>query len=85
MYSGGGVGGLALANAVAKFSSDIHVDVYEANATSSEIGAGVIFWKRTWFILEYLGLESALVEMGYKPPEDRPRKLLSLLCLESLD
>ncbi len=77
-YSGGGIGGLALANALAKFSNNLQIDVYEATAKSSEIGAGIIFWKRTWFILKSLGLESALVETGVKPPEDKPRKLFYL-------
>ena len=67
---------MAVANALTKFTSDIQVDVYEANATSSEIGAGVIFWKRTWFILQSLGLETMLKEVGLKPPEDKPREII---------
>ncbi|KLO20389.1 FAD/NAD-binding domain-containing protein [Schizopora paradoxa] len=70
---GGGIGGLALANALATFANDVHVDVYEATSTSSEIGAGIIFWKRSWFILQSLGLESTLIDMDLKPPEDKPR------------
>lgn len=71
--SGGGIGGLALALVLHKFSKqDIQVDLYEAKNGFSEIGAGITIWKRTWFILKLLGLEGSIGQIAVHPPVDAP-------------
>ena len=60
--SGGGIGGLTLAVALSK-AKDVQVDVYEATSKFSEVGAGVGMWKRTWNVMEELGLGDDLKEM----------------------
>lgn len=59
LYSGAGIGGLAVAVTIGKFC-DLPIDVYEAGADVSTIGAGITVWKRTWEVLEKLGLDKAL-------------------------
>ena len=61
--SGGGIGGLCLAVALSKFS-DIHVDVYEAARSFTEVGAGVMIWGRTWRVMSLLGLDQTLREVA---------------------
>ncbi|KII86084.1 hypothetical protein PLICRDRAFT_309836 [Plicaturopsis crispa FD-325 SS-3] len=56
---GAGIGGLAVAVTIGKFC-DLPIDVYEAGADVSTIGAGITVWKRTWEVLEKLGLDKAL-------------------------
>ena len=58
--SGGGIGGLTLAAVLGRFSHDIQVDIYEAAAEFSEIGAGISIWRRTWRIMEFIGLDEGL-------------------------
>ena len=65
--SGGGIGGLALATFLAaKGASDIAIDIYEANASLTELGAGVALWLRTWRILTSVGLAEDLQRIA--PP-----------------
>ena len=40
--------------------ADLHIDLYEAADQFSEIGAGVMFWARTWKVLSLLGLAEDL-------------------------
>ncbi|CAL1707173.1 unnamed protein product [Somion occarium] len=68
---GGGIGGLALAVALSKYS-DIQVDVYEAAGQFKEIGAGVMMWERTWKILDQLGLSEDLSKAADTPPNGFP-------------
>lgn len=64
-YSGGGIGGLALAtflNLSSRSSSshsshstsaaDLAIDIYEAAPSLTELGAGVGMWLRTWRIMQ---------------------------------
>ena len=58
--SGGGIGGLAFAVALAKISAVFEVDIYESTANFGEIGAGIGLWPRVWNTLVNLGLEKDL-------------------------
>lgn len=60
---GGGIAGLCLGVALARFP-DIEVNVYEAAATFKEVGAGVMMWGRTWRVLSLLGLADAYRELA---------------------
>ncbi|KAG6835640.1 hypothetical protein H0H93_016271 [Arthromyces matolae] len=64
---GGGIGGLSLAVALSKYP-DIHVDIYEAAARFSEVGAGIGVWPRVWKILESLGLSHDLAQLTALKP-----------------
>lgn len=65
--SGGGIGGLALATFLRKSAAaDIKVYLYEANASLTEVGAGVACWIRTWRILTQGGLAEDLQRLA--PP-----------------
>lgn len=66
--SGGGIGGLCLAVALARYP-DIQVNLYEAAARFKEIGAGVTMWARTWEILAALGLQTKLAEIAHASPD----------------
>ncbi|KAL5530919.1 hypothetical protein ACEPAG_3795 [Sanghuangporus baumii] len=70
---GGGIGGLSLAVVLGKYCDDIHVDLYEALPEFTEIGAGISVWKRTWFIMQELGLDEMLGKMAVQPPFDELR------------
>ncbi|KLO12216.1 FAD/NAD-binding domain-containing protein [Schizopora paradoxa] len=71
---GGGIGGLALALVLHKFSKqDIQVDLYESKNGFSEFGAGITIWKRTWHILKLLGLEGSIGQIAVHPPVDAPK------------
>ncbi|KAF8586521.1 FAD/NAD-binding domain-containing protein [Ramaria rubella] len=65
---GGGIGGLSLAIALSRYP-DIKVDVYEAAEQFEEIGAGLMIWKRTWRILELLGLHTDASKVAHSPPD----------------
>ncbi|KAL4246575.1 FAD/NAD(P)-binding domain superfamily protein [Abortiporus biennis] len=65
---GGGIGGLCLAVALSKYP-DIKVDVFEATQQFKEIGAGVMFYDRTWRILQKLGLTDDLSKVTHIPPD----------------
>ncbi|KAF9260343.1 FAD/NAD(P)-binding domain-containing protein [Marasmius fiardii PR-910] len=69
---GGGIGGLTCAIAL-RNCKDIQVDLYEAAAELSEIGAGITVWPRTWGLLRALGLDQALMNCLTDPPQlDKP-------------
>ena len=76
LISGGGVGGLTLAFALSR-SPDIRVDVYEAAANFTEIGAGIVVQWRVRQILASLGLEEDIIRLlPVRPSEDKgePRR-----------
>ena len=50
---------------------DVQVDVYEAAAQFTEIGAGVSMWDRTWKIFQELGLENDLDKLACVPLDGR--------------
>ncbi|THH30135.1 hypothetical protein EUX98_g4064 [Antrodiella citrinella] len=68
---GGGIGGLCLAVALSKHA-DLQVDLYEAAGRFSEIGAGVMFWARTWQILRSLGIAEDLSKVAGAPVSEAP-------------
>ncbi|KAI0784810.1 FAD/NAD(P)-binding domain-containing protein [Abortiporus biennis] len=59
---------LCLAVALSKYP-DIKVDVFEATQQFKEIGAGVMFYDRTWRILQKLGLTDDLSKVTHIPPD----------------
>lgn len=63
LYSGGGIAGLCLGVALARYP-DIELNVYEAAATFKEVGAGVMMWGRVWRVLSLLGLANAFRELA---------------------
>ncbi|KAF8142497.1 hypothetical protein K438DRAFT_1994904 [Mycena galopus ATCC 62051] len=60
---GAGVGGLTLALTLGIHSKH-HVDLYEAGAEISTIGAGIAVWARTLEVLQLLGLNERMRERG---------------------
>jgi len=73
MYSGGGIGGLTLALVLQKFSKkDIQIDLYESKDKFAEIGAGLTLGKRTWYLIQVLGLDKSLGKMTGEPPVEKP-------------
>ena len=77
--SGGGVGGLVCAVALSRHP-DIHIDVYEAAAAFTEIGAGIGVWPRAWKVLCALGLAEDLAKIAVVPPTDLPRACCVVSC-----
>ncbi|EMD38820.1 hypothetical protein CERSUDRAFT_151487 [Gelatoporia subvermispora B] len=69
---GGGLGGLALAVAIGRFS-DVAIDLYEAAPQISTVGAGIALWKRTWRLFHHLGLDKGLAELSITPPSEKPQ------------
>ncbi|TFK95197.1 FAD/NAD(P)-binding domain-containing protein [Pterulicium gracile] len=67
--SGGGIGGLAFAVALGKYS-DIDITIYESAPVFSEIGAGVGVWPRIWRTLQKLELTEALKKATHKEPKE---------------
>ncbi|KAF9007510.1 hypothetical protein BDQ17DRAFT_1539879 [Cyathus striatus] len=59
---GGGIGGLALALGLSQMDEGglIDVDVYEAAAQITQVGAGISVWPRTWEIFRILGVDDTL-------------------------
>ncbi|GJE92730.1 hypothetical protein PsYK624_088860 [Phanerochaete sordida] len=66
---GGGIGGLFLALVLKKYvgSKDLHVDLYEAGPTFTEIGAGITVWGRSRSVVNTLGLGEALEKRAVVP------------------
>ncbi|CDO74180.1 hypothetical protein BN946_scf185043.g232 [Trametes cinnabarina] len=62
--AGAGLGGLVFAIALQKYAPDVDFQIYEAAAQLAEIGAGIGFQPRTWFVMRELGLESALLNIS---------------------
>ncbi|KAJ7838496.1 hypothetical protein B0H14DRAFT_3870038 [Mycena olivaceomarginata] len=60
---GAGVGGLTLALTLG-IHSEHQVDLYEAGAEISTIGAGIAVWARTFEVLQLLGLHERMRERG---------------------
>ncbi|EKM60412.1 uncharacterized protein PHACADRAFT_203617 [Phanerochaete carnosa HHB-10118-sp] len=67
---GGGISGLSLALVLKKFMapSKLSVDLYEAEPTFTEIGAGITVWHRTRSVFASLGLQAALENRALSPP-----------------
>lgn len=58
-------------------NDSVEIDIYEASAKLTQIGAGITLWPRAWKILvEQLGLRSLLDHLAdQQVPDDEPRKL----------
>ncbi|TFL03387.1 hypothetical protein BDV98DRAFT_564139 [Pterulicium gracile] len=69
---GGGLGGLALAVTIGKFNPDVPIDVFEAGSAITTTGAGVTMWKRTWQVMQRLGMDTDLAKRTVVPPADEP-------------
>ncbi|EJC99781.1 FAD/NAD-binding domain-containing protein [Fomitiporia mediterranea MF3/22] len=67
---GGGIGGLSLAVVIGKYCKDVEIDLFEGLPQFTEIGAGISVWKRTWFIMQELGLDETLGKLALEPPVD---------------
>ncbi|TFY79683.1 hypothetical protein EWM64_g4332 [Hericium alpestre] len=59
---GGGIGGLTLAFCLSQ-CPDLQVDLYEATARFSEVGAGIGMWWRTWSIMKTLRLDGDIAAL----------------------
>lgn len=71
---GAGIGGLALAVVLATYAdSSVEVAVYEGAPAITTVGAGISVWKRTWRIMQLLGLDAELAKKAIEPPDDSPR------------
>lgn len=68
-YSGGGIGALALALVIRKYSK-LPVDIFEAGPIITTIGAGIGFYARTMDIMKELGLYDEFVKLANVPPEE---------------
>lgn len=71
LESGGGPGGLALSVIIGKYCDDVEIDLYEAAPQFVKIGAGISVWKRTWYILQLLGIDQTLGKLAVEMPEDK--------------
>lgn len=49
------------------------IDIYEAAANVSEIGAGINIWPRTWETMKALGLSDMLTQFLPYIPDEQPR------------
>ncbi|KAL0954233.1 hypothetical protein HGRIS_005361 [Hohenbuehelia grisea] len=68
---GGGIGGLTCAVMLSR-CADIDVEIYEAAAEFTEVGAGIGVWPRVWRILEKLGLAEDFARVtAVKPTYDK--------------
>ncbi|KAI0329968.1 FAD/NAD-P-binding domain-containing protein [Cubamyces sp. BRFM 1775] len=61
---GAGLGGLLFALTLQKFAPDVEFHIYESAAELAEIGAGVGFQPRTWFVIRELGLDQELQKIA---------------------
>lgn len=67
-----------MAVVLGKRCDDVHVDLFESGPQFAEIGAGISVWKRTWFIIQRLGLDATLGKMAVKPPVDEISELQTI-------
>ncbi|PCH34754.1 salicylate 1-monooxygenase [Wolfiporia cocos MD-104 SS10] len=65
---GAGIGGLVFALSLHRFNANVDVDIYEAAAEFTEVGAGVGVWPRAWELLKDLGLADELAAVSEKAP-----------------
>lgn len=60
----------------------MEIDLYESASQFTQVGAGISVWKRTWYIIQLLGLDGDLGKMAVKSPVDVPRKNPRIVYLE---
>ena len=53
------------------------MDLYEAKDKFSGVGAGIALWRRTWYIMQILGLDVPLREVALNTDLDTPSKFHS--------
>ncbi|KAL4262743.1 FAD/NAD(P)-binding domain superfamily protein [Pleurotus pulmonarius] len=66
---GAGVGGLTLAAFISR-NPDVEVVIYEAKPQVSAIGEGIAIWKRSWQVLQDMGLDEELAKRNFPPPKE---------------
>ncbi|TRM68543.1 hypothetical protein BD626DRAFT_565370 [Schizophyllum amplum] len=74
---GGGLAGLSLVLSLQKFCSDrdaLSIDLYDAAATFTEVGAGITIWPRTVALLRELGIADGLHNLSVDEVAFRMRK-----------
>lgn len=57
---------------IGKFNPDVPIDVFEAGSAITTTGAGVTMWKRTWQVMQRLGMDTDLAKRTVVPPADEP-------------
>ncbi|TCD63053.1 hypothetical protein EIP91_006040 [Steccherinum ochraceum] len=70
---GAAIGGFSLAAFLSEYSDSQHpvnVDIYESRPEVSTRGAGIGIWKRSWQLLQNLGLDKELDRRGVPHPKD---------------
>ncbi|TFY74082.1 hypothetical protein EWM64_g9930 [Hericium alpestre] len=67
---GGGIGWLTLTVALGKYS-DIPIDIYEAANEIGTVGAGLAVWKRTWDVMQSIGLEAEMMKRKVPLPQEK--------------
>ncbi|EIN06888.1 FAD/NAD(P)-binding domain-containing protein, partial [Punctularia strigosozonata HHB-11173 SS5] len=72
-YSGGGIGGLTFALALARSNADVELDIYEGASQLTATGAGIIMWRRVWQVIEALGLSDELGSLQARKPSSDPQ------------
>lgn len=55
---------------IGQHAPDIIIDLYEAKETISVIGAPIAIWKRSWQVLQGMGLEEEVRKRGIPLPKD---------------
>ncbi|KAA1470047.1 FAD/NAD-P-binding domain-containing protein [Dentipellis sp. KUC8613] len=73
---GGGIGGLTLAATLGKYG-DIPVDIYESATEIGTIGAGLLVWKRTWEVMQQLGLQAEMDKRNIPIPREGKAPILT--------
>ncbi|TFK33081.1 hypothetical protein BDQ12DRAFT_658445 [Crucibulum laeve] len=71
---GAGIAGLTLACILSTHAPHINIDIYESKPEVSAIGEGVAIWKRSWQIIQDLGLEDEMRRRGVPFPLDGERQ-----------
>jgi salicylate hydroxylase len=68
MYSGAGIGGLALAVTIGKYAErDIQIDIYEAHDAITTAGAGISISPRATEIMQELDMYEEILRISTKP------------------
>ena len=75
LVSGGGIGGLAAAYALAR--QGFPVRVFEQSAGFREVGAGIQLGPNIFRVLEKIGLKEAILADAHRPPAQEMRDALT--------
>ncbi|TFY64904.1 hypothetical protein EVG20_g5781 [Dentipellis fragilis] len=66
---GGGIGGLTLAATLGRYGNT-PVDIYESATEIGTIGAGISVWRRTWEVMQRLGLQEEMDKRNIPIPRE---------------